>query len=203
MTKFISIVTPTFNEELNIDKLLDKICDTMNEFKKKYDYEVIIIDNNSKDNTKKILKEKARINKKIKVIINSRNFGNVRTGFYGVIQAKGDAVIFMNADFQDPVELIPKYLKSWENGNPVSMGQKIRTNESLIIKNIRKIYHKILNSISKVNMPVYTTGSGIYDKKVIEFFRSIKDPYPYIRGLAAEFDEDISLIQFELIHSLY
>jgi len=197
MTKFISIVTPTFNEELNIDKLLDKICDTMNEFKKKYDYEVIIIDNNSKDNTKKILKEKARINKKIKVIINSRNFGNVRTGFYGVIQAKGDAVIFMNADFQDPVELIPKYLKSWENGNPVSMGQKIRTNESLIIKNIRKIYHKILNSISKVNMPVYTTGSGIYDKKVIEFFRSIKDPYPYIRGLAAEFDEDISLIQFE------
>jgi len=197
MKKLISIITPTYNEELNIKKLIVEIENIMKSFADKYDYEHIIIDNNSKDETIKILKENAKINDKIKIIINSRNFGQVRSVFYGVIQATGDAAILMNSDFQDPIELIPKYIKSWEERNLITMGQKILTNESFIIKVIRKIYHKILNSISKVNMPIYTTGSGIYDKKVINFFKSIKDPYPYIRGLAAEMDENISLIQFE------
>tara|TARA_Y100001970_G_C14239495_1_gene863995 strand:- start:2580 stop:3515 length:936 start_codon:yes stop_codon:yes gene_type:complete len=197
MKKTISIVTPTYNEELNIKKLISEIKNIMESFKSQYDYEHLIIDNNSNDNTQKILKDEAKTNKNIKIILNNRNFGQIRSAFYGIIQTKGDAVIFMNSDFQDPVELISKYIKSWEKGNLITMGQKISTNESFIMKNIRKIYHKILNSISKVNMPLYTTGSGIYDKKVIDFFKSIKDPYPYIRGLAAEIEEDIKLIQFE------
>jgi len=197
MKKIISIVTPTFNEELNIKKLITEIGNIMGSLQSQYDYEHVIIDNNSKDKTQKILKDIAKINKNIKIILNNRNFGQIRSAFYGLIQTNGDAVIFMNSDFQDPVELIPKYIKSWEKGNLITMGQKVSTNESFIMKNIRKIYHKILNSISKVNMPLYTTGSGIYDKKVIDFFKSVKDPYPYIRGLAAEIEEDIKLIQFE------
>ncbi len=197
MKKIISIVTPTFNEELNIKKLINDIGEIMDSFKTKYEYEHIIIDNNSQDKTPKILKENAKSNKKIKIIINNRNFGQLRSAFYGVIQAKGDAVIFMNSDFQDPIDLIPKYIKSWEQGNLISMGQKITTNEFFLMKFIRKIYHRVLNLISKVNMPIYTTGSGIYDKKVISFFKSVNDPYPYIRGLAAEFDENINLIKFE------
>lgn len=203
MKKIISIVTPTYNEELNIKKLITEIGNIMNSLNTKYEYEHIIIDNNSKDNTAKILKENAKINKNVKIILNNRNFGQIRSAFYGILQANGDAVIFMNSDFQDPVDLIPKYIASWEKGNLISMGQKISTNEFLIMKNIRKIYHKILNSISKVNMPLYTTGSGIYDKKVINFFKSVKDPYPYIRGLAAEIEEDIKLIQFEQPKRLY
>tara|TARA_B100001540_G_C15814031_1_gene646092 strand:+ start:2933 stop:3871 length:939 start_codon:yes stop_codon:yes gene_type:complete len=197
MKKIISIVTPTYNEELNIKKLITEIKNVMESFKTQYDYEHLIIDNNSKDKTQEILKDIAKKNKNIKIILNNRNFGQIRSAFYGVIQTSGDAVIFMNSDFQDPIELISKYIKSWEEGNLITMGQKISTNESFIMKNIRKIYHKILNSISKVNMPLYTTGSGIYDKKVIDFFKSIKDPYPYIRGLAAEIEEDIKLIKFE------
>tara|TARA_X000000368_G_C23049890_1_gene720897 strand:+ start:764 stop:1702 length:939 start_codon:yes stop_codon:yes gene_type:complete len=197
MKKIISIVTPTYNEELNIKKLITEIKNVMESFKTQYDYEHLIIDNNSKDKTQEILKDIAKKNKKIKIILNNRNFGQIRSAFYGVIQTSGDAVIFMNSDFQDPIELISKYIKSWEEGNLITMGQKISTNESFIMKNIRKIYHKLLNSISKVNMPLYTTGSGIYDKKVIDFFKSIKDPYPYIRGLAAEIEEDIKLIKFE------
>ena len=197
MKKIISIVTPTYNEELNIKKLITEIKNVMESFKTQYDYEHLIIDNNSKDKTQEILKDIAKKNKNIKIILNNRNFGQIRSAFYGVIQTSGDAVIFMNSDFQDPIELISKYIKSWEEGNLITMGQKISTNESFIMKNIRKIYHKLLNSISKVNMPLYTTGSGIYDKKVIDFFKSIKDPYPYIRGLAAEIEEDIKLIKFE------
>tara|TARA_B100001175_G_scaffold312729_1_gene319211 strand:- start:93 stop:1031 length:939 start_codon:yes stop_codon:yes gene_type:complete len=197
MKKIISIVTPTYNEELNIKKLITEIKNVMESFKTQYDYEHLIIDNNSKDKTQAILKDIAKKNKNIKIILNNRNFGQIRSAFYGVIQTSGDAVIFMNSDFQDPIELISKYIKSWEEGNLITMGQKISTNESFIMKNIRKIYHKLLNSISKVKMPLYTTGSGIYDKKVIDFFKSIKDPYPYIRGLAAEIEEDIKLIKFE------
>jgi len=197
MKKLISIITPTYNEESNIYKLITDIGLMMDSLSDKYDYEHIIIDNNSNDKTIKILKDNAKINNKIKIIINSRNFGQIRSAFYGIIQSNSDAVIFMNSDFQDPVELIPKYIQSWEKGNLITMGQKTTTNESFIMKNIRKIYHKTLNIISKVNMPIYTTGSGIYDKKVIDFFKNIRDPHPYIRGLAAELDEDISLIQFE------
>jgi len=197
MKKLISIITPTYNEESNIYKLITDIGLMMDSLSDKYDYEHIIIDNNSNDKTIKILKDNAKINNKIKIIINSRNYGQIRSAFYGIIQSNSDAVIFMNSDFQDPVELIPKYIQSWEKGNLITMGQKTTTNESFIMKNIRKIYHKTLNIISKVNMPIYTTGSGIYDKKVIDFFKNIRDPHPYIRGLAAELDEDISLIQFE------
>tara|TARA_B100000315_G_C14554587_1_gene577514 strand:- start:195 stop:1133 length:939 start_codon:yes stop_codon:yes gene_type:complete len=197
MKKIISIVTPTYNEELNIEKLIHEIGKIMFSFKSKYDYEHIIIDNKSTDNTIKILKNIANRNKNLKIIINSRNFGQIRSVFYGMIQTRGDAVILMNSDFQDPIEMIPKYIKSWESGNKITMGQKTKTNESFLIKYLRKIYHKFLYSISKVKMPIYTTGSGIYDRKVIEFFKKIKDPYPYIRGLAAEMEDEIKLIKFE------
>jgi glycosyltransferase involved in cell wall biosynthesis len=175
----------------------------MNSLKTKYDYEHIIIDNNSSDNTSRILKEIAKTNKNVKIIFNNRNFGQLRSAFHGIIQACGNAVIFMNSDFQDPIDLIPKYIKSWEKGHLITMGQKSSTNETLIMKYIRIFYHKILNIISKINMPVYTTGSGIYDEKVINFFRSVKDPYPYIRGLAAEIEEDIKLIKFDQPKRLY
>ena len=196
MKKIISIVTPTYNEELNIEKLIHEIGKIMFFFKSQYDYEHIIIDNKSTDNTIKILKNIANRNNNLKIIINSRNFGQIRSVFYGMIQTRGDAVILMNSDFQDPIEMIPKYIKSWESGNKITMGQKTKTNESFLIKYLRKIYHKFLYSISKVKMPIYTTGSGIYDRKVIEFFKKIKDPYPYIRGLAAEMEDEIKLIKF-------
>ena len=196
MKKIISIVTPTYNEDQNIEKLIIEIKKIMNSLSSKYDYEHIVIDNNSTDNTINILKIIAKKNKNLKVIINSRNFGQIRSAFFGILQAKGDAVIFMNSDFQDPVELIPNYIKSWEHGNKITLGQKNKTNEFFLMKYIRQIYHKVLHTIAKVKMPIYTTGSGIYDKKIINLFKKINDPYPYLRGLAAEVEGEIKLIQF-------
>ena len=197
MKKKISIVTPTYNEDQNIEKLIFEIKKIMDSLQSKYDYEHIVIDNRSTDNTINILKKIAKENKNLKIIINTRNFGCIRSPFYGLLQAKGDAVIFLNSDFQDPPELITEYIKSWEKGYRITLGQKTKTNEFFIIKYLKRFYYRLLNSISSINLPLDTTGSGIYDQKVIEQLRKIRDPYPYLRGLVAEIEEEINFIQFE------
>ena len=125
--KLISIVTPTYNEEDNIEKLIFEIGKIMSSLKSKYDYEHIVIDNKSTANTIKILRKIAKTNKNLKVIINSRNFGQSRSPFYGLLQTKGDAVISLAADFQDPLKLIKDYIISWEDGFKITLGQKIKT----------------------------------------------------------------------------
>jgi len=197
MKKKISIVTPTYNEDQNIEKLIFEIKKIMDSLQSKYDYEHIVIDNLSTDNTINILKKIAKEDKNLKIIINARNFGCIRSPFYGLLQAKGDAVIFLNSDFQDPPELIPNYIENWEKGHKITLGQKTKTKEIIFMKYLKRIYYRTLNLISSVNLPLYTTGSGIYDQKIIEQLRQIKDPYPYLRGLVAEFEDEINLIQFE------
>lgn len=197
MKNLISIVTPTYNEEGNIKKLISEIKVQMLEYKNIYDYEHIIIDNSSTDNTIKIIKEIAKLDKKVKIIINSKNFGHIRSPFHGILQAKGGAVIFMSSDFQDPINLIPKYIKSWENGNKITLGQKTKSKEFFLMNFFRRMYYKFLYSISDNKIPLHTTGSGIYDKEIINYFKQINDPYPFLRGLVSEFIEDIALIEFE------
>ena len=193
MTK-ISIVTPTFNEEQNIEKLCLAI---QAEFEKlNLDYEHIIIDNASTDNTVKILKEICLNNKKIKVIINSRNYGHIRSPFYGILQSVGDACILIASDFQDPIELISMYIKKWQSGSKIVLGKKISSEESSLIFSIRKIFYKFLNRISETKLTENTTGSGIFDKSVINLLKKINDPYPYLRGLLNELSDEISVVEF-------
>ena len=143
MKKKISIVTPTYNEDQNIEKLIFEIKKIMNSLQSKYDYEHIVIDNRSKDNTINILKKNAKVDKNLKVIINTRNFGCIRSPFYGLLQTKGDASIFLNADFQDPPELIPDYIQSWEKGYRITLAQKTKTNDSFIMKFLKN-FHQII-----------------------------------------------------------
>ena len=193
MTK-ISIVTPTYNEEENIKKLCDE---NKNEMEKiDLDYEHIIIDNASNDNTVKILKEVCNNNKKVKVIINSKNYGHIRSPFYGILQSTGDACILMASDFQDPVNLISKYIDKWKNGAKIVLGEKITSDESSITFFLRKSYYKLLNKISENGLSQNTTGSGIFDKSIIEKLKEIKDPYPYLRGLLNEISQEIETIKF-------
>ncbi len=194
MKKKISIVTPTFNEELNIDKLCNDIASQMK--KLDYDYEHIVIDNLSTDSTVKILEKKTQEDKNLKVIINSRNFGHIRSPIHGLLQSNGDAVILMSADFQDPVELIPKYIEEWEKGSPVVMGQKLTSEESKFKHFIKKLYYKFINLISEFPLLMDTTGAGLFDRKIIEELRKVNDPYPYFRGLVSEVTSEIKLLQF-------
>jgi glycosyltransferase involved in cell wall biosynthesis len=190
----ISIITPTFNEEQNIKKLCIDIKNEM--MKLEADYEHIVIDNASTDKTIDILKEICSNDKKIKVIINSKNYGHIKSPFYGLLQSDSDASILMASDFQDPVELIPEYIKKWKEGSKIVLGEKISSDENKFIFLIRKFFYNFLNKISETNLTMNTTGSGIFDKSVIEKLKKINDPYPYFRGLISEIGEEITTIKF-------
>jgi len=194
MNKLISIITPTFNEESNIERLCLDIASEMKN--SNYQYEHIVIDNFSTDQTIPILRKLSLKDKNLKIIINARNFGHIRSPIYGMLQANGEALILMNSDFQDPVSLIPEYIKEWENGNKVVMAQKISSDEDVKVSFIRKVFYKFIKKISEVSLPTNTTGSGLYDREIIEKIREINDPYPYFRGLIPEITNDVKLLPF-------
>lgn len=184
--KLISIVTPCFNEALNVEELYARICATMLTVSDKYDYEHIIIDNASTDRTVEIAKRLASTDRRLKIIVNARNFGPVRSPYHGIVEAFGDAVILLAADLQDPPELIADYVKKWEEGFDVVMPTKAQSEESIVMQRIRKTYYRMLNSISEVPLEEHATGAGLYDKKVIDTLRTLSDPYPYFRGLVCD-----------------
>ena len=194
MKKLISVVTPSFNEEENIKELCEAVSVELK--KTNYDYEHIIIDNSSTDNTINILKDLAKQDKKLKLIINSRNFGHVRSPVHGLFQSKGDAAILMMADFQDPIELIPKYIAEWEKGFEVVLGQKNSSDENFIKHFLKSLFYKLAKKISDSPLLMNTTGSGLIDRRVLEVLKSIDDPYPYFRGLIPEITENIKLISY-------
>ena len=193
MTK-ISIVTPTFNEEQNIKKLCSDIKNEME--KLNIEYEHIVIDNASTDKTIDIIKEICETDKKVKVIINAKNYGHIKSPVYGLMQCKGEACILMASDFQDPVNLITQYIEKWENGSKIVLGEKITSDENSFVFGIRRLFYKFLNRISDTDLTMNTTGSGIFDRSIIEKLKKINDPYPYFRGLISELGEEISTIQF-------
>ena len=193
MTK-ISIVTPTFNEEENIQKLCSGIKVEME--KLKIAYEHIVIDNCSTDKTIENLKEICLKDKNVKVIINTRNFGHIKSPFHGILQSSGDACILMASDFQDPIELISTYIQKWQSGSKIVLAKKISSEESNLIFSLRKFFYKFLNRISETRLTENTTGSGIFDKSIINQLKNINDPYPYLRGLLNELSDEIDVVEF-------
>jgi len=190
----ISIITPTFNEIDNIEKIYEEIKKKFNELK--YDYEHLIIDNNSTDGTIDKIRQLAQTDKNLKIIINAKNYGHVRSPFYALLQTNSDATILMASDFQDPVDLIEEYIEKWKNGKKIVLGQKISSEENKIKYSIRTLFYNFLNKISEFELPKNTTGSGIFDKSIIDKLKKINDPYPYFRGLITELGEEITTIQF-------
>tara|TARA_B100000470_G_C19788736_1_gene391160 strand:+ start:120 stop:1046 length:927 start_codon:yes stop_codon:yes gene_type:complete len=191
----ISIVTPTYNEIENIEKLYLEI---KNQFIKiNFDYEHIIIDNASTDGTIDKIKDLASKDKNLKVIINIKNFGHIRSPFYGLLQSSGDATILMASDFQDPIEMIPKYIKQWEKGSKIVLGEKTASEESNLMFSLRKTFYNFLHKISQTKLTINTTGSGIFDKEVINKIKNVEDPYPYFRGLISELGYEVNTIKFK------
>jgi len=192
--KLISIVTPCYNEEKNIEELYEQIKKMMGG--QKYEYEHIFIDNASTDRSVEILRELASKDRRLKVILNTRNFGHIRSPYYAILQASGDAVIVMASDFQDPPEKIPEFIQKWEEGYKVVVGVKTSSQESGLFYLLRSLYYRVLRSFSEVRLIDNFTGFGLYDKKVIEILREFNDPYPYFRGLIADIGYDIAEIEF-------
>lgn len=193
--KLISVMTACFNEEENVRPLYEAVKAIFATLPQ-YTYEHVFIDNCSKDQTVSILKTIAAQDKRVKVIVNSRNFGHIRSPHHGFLQTSGDAVISLVADFQDPPAMIVDFLKKWEEGYKVVLGVKSETEESPLMFVIRKFYYSLINRLSEVQLTKNNTGFGLYDRKIIEVIREIQDPYPYFRGL-------ISDIGFESFKILY
>jgi glycosyltransferase involved in cell wall biosynthesis len=183
--KKISVLIPTFNEEENVELLCKCIKD---EFKKlaKYDFEIIFIDNDSEDNTRNIIKKLCKADKRVKAIFNAKNFGQFNSPYYGLLQTTGDCTILMCADFQDPVDMIPKFIREWENGYKIVIGIKTKSKENKLFYFFRSCYYKLIKKFSKVEQIEHFTGFGLYDKKFIDVLRSLDDNQPYLRGIVAE-----------------
>ena len=190
----ISIITPTFNEVENIEKIYLEIKKKFNEIN--CEYEHLIIDNNSTDGTIDIIRRLAQKDRTLKIIINAKNYGHIRSPFYALLQTNSDATILMASDFQDPIDLIPEYIEKWKKGKKIVLGQKISSEENKIKYFIRTLFYNFLNKISEFELPKNTTGSGIFDKSIIDKLKKINDPYPYFRGLLTELGEEITIIQF-------
>jgi glycosyltransferase involved in cell wall biosynthesis len=187
--KLVSIVAPCYNEAANVVELYERITSVLNNYKE-VSYEIIFIDNASEDNTVDILKSIAEKDKNIKIIVNTRNFGHVRSPFYAILQAKGDAVIIMASDLQDPPELLGEFIKKWNEGYKIVVGIKEKSEENKILFYLRRFYYRLLNNVSELDLISNCTGFGLYDRKVVEIIRDMDERYPYFRGLIAEIGFD-------------
>ncbi|OGW41062.1 MAG: dolichol monophosphate mannose synthase [Nitrospirae bacterium RBG_13_39_12] len=194
--KFISVVTACYNEEDNIELIYNKVKEIFDNLKS-YTYEHIFIDNASTDRTALILKDIAGNDKKVKIIVNARNFGHIRSPNYGLQQAKGDAVVSIVADLQDPPHMIADFIRKWEEGYKIVIGVKTQSEESSIMFKIRKSFYGLINKLSEVELIKNFTGFGLYDKQVIDVLRNLNDPYPYFRGIIADIGFEVARIEYK------
>jgi glycosyltransferase involved in cell wall biosynthesis len=194
--KHISIVTPCYNEAENVEELARRIREVMAALPE-YSYEHLFADNASTDNTVEAVKKIASGDSRIKLIVNNRNFGHIRSPYHAMLQASGDAVIAMASDLQDPPELIKEFLQKWEEGFAIVVGQKAKSEESPLFFLIRKIYYRLVDRLADTQLLENVTGFGLYDRRVMEEFRKLDDPYPYVRGLISELGFSVARVVYE------
>jgi glycosyltransferase involved in cell wall biosynthesis len=184
--KKLSVLIPCYNEEENVGPISQAVIETLTRDLPEYDYELVFIDNDSTDQTRPILRRLCAENPKIKAIFNAKNFGQFNSPYYGMLQVTGDCVIEMVADFQDPVDMIPKYVHAWEEGYKIVIGIKTSSKESKLMYWLRSCYYKMIKKLSDVEQIEHFTGSGLYDRDFIEVLRNLNDPTPFLRGIVAE-----------------
>lgn len=195
--KKISILIPCYNEVENVELMSKTVINVLEEALSQYDYEIVFIDNCSQDGTRDELEKICSKNKKIKAIFNVTNFGQFNSPFYGMCQTTGDCTISMCCDFQDPVDLIPRFVEEWEKGYKIVSGIKTSSKENGFIYFLRTMYYKMIKNMSTVQMIEHFTGFGLYDKTFIDLLRSLDDPIPFLRGIVAEYGFKRKDVEYE------
>lgn len=193
--KKLSIVIPCFNEVENVELMCFAVENVLDEALPQYDYEILFIDNCSTDGTRDCIEGLCAKNKKVKAIFNVTNFGQFNSPFYALCQVTGDCAICMCCDFQDPVELIPRFVHEWENGHKIVSGIKTSSKENPFIYFLRSVYYKMIKSMSTTEMIEQFTGFGLYDKSFLALLRKLDDPIPFIRGIVAEYGHGFNRIE--------
>jgi len=187
--KKISVVIPCYNEEENVRPMYEAVVKQFSdkEILKKYGFEIIYIDNDSKDKTRELLRTLCAEDKEhVRAIFNAKNFGQFNSPYYGMLQAQGDIVMLMAADFQDPPELIEKFVAGYEEGFKIVIGVKEHSTDSGLLFAFKRMYYKMIRKFSNVDQIEHFTGFGLYDQKFVEVLRKLDDPTPFLRGLVAE-----------------
>lgn len=195
--KVLSFVVPCFNEEGNVQNMADAIRKLFENELKNYLYEIIFIDNDSKDSTKDIIREICAKDKNVKAIFNAKNFGQFNSPYYGLLQSTGDATILIACDFQDPVDVVPQFVSAWEEGYKISIGIRNKSTGNFLINCFRKLYYDLSKKFSDVDQIKMFTGFGLYDKNFIEVLKKLDDPTPFFRGIVAELGFKRKEIYFE------
>ena len=195
--KKISIMIPCYNEVENVELMSKTVINVLDEALPQYDYELVFIDNCSTDGTRNVLEKICSDNKKIKAIFNVTNFGQFNSPFHGMCQTSGDCVISMCCDFQDPVELIPRFVEEWEKGHKIVSGIKSSSKENPIIYFMRSCYYRLIRNMSDVKLIEHFTGFGLYDKTFVSLLRELNDPIPFLRGIVAEYGAGFNMIEIE------
>ena len=195
--KKISIVIPCYNEVENVELMAFAVTNVLQEALSQYDYEILFIDNCSTDGTRERLEGLCARDKKVKAILNVTNFGQFNSPFYAMCQSTGDCTICMCCDFQDPVELIPRFVEEWEKGHKIVSGVKTSSKENRFIYFLRTVYYKVIKNMSSTQMIEHFTGFGLYDKTFINLLRQLDDPIPFIRGIVAEYGHGFNRIEVE------
>ncbi|MCF7687619.1 MAG: glycosyltransferase family 2 protein [Cephaloticoccus sp.] len=193
--KTISIVTPCYNEAGNIPELIRCVRDVMVQLSS-YQFEHIFIDNASTDETLAVLRQYAAEDLRIKIIVNARNFGHIRSPYHALLQAQGDAVISIVADLQDPPGLMLDFVREWEAGHKVVVGIKTRSREAWWMYRARGFYYKLIKRLADVELLEQFTGFGLYDRQIMEVLRGLREPYPYFRGLISDVGYNIKRIEY-------
>lgn len=195
--KKISVVIPCYNEQENVRPICNAVRDVLRKELSTYDYEILFIENKSKDSTRIILRELCSEDDHVKAIFNMKNFGQFNSPYYGLCQSTGDCTILLCADFQDPVELLPEMVQKWEEGHKVVCMIKTTSKENKIMYWLRGVYYKMIRSMSSIEQIEHFTGFGLYDKSFIDVLRELRDPTPFLRGIVAEYAPDHIEIPYE------
>lgn len=195
--KKISVLIPCYNEEENVVPISEAVISTLTGELPEYDYELVFIDNDSQDGTKELIRRLCSKNPKIKAIFNARNFGQFNSPYYGMQQVTGDCCIEMVADFQDPVDMIVKYVREWEKGYKIVIGIKTSSRENRLMYWLRGCYYKMMKKLSDVEQIEQFTGSGLYDREFLKVLRDLDDPTPFLRGIVAELGFHMKQIPYE------
>jgi len=194
--KKIIVNIPTYNEEDNVVQIANAVEEQLKKLHK-YDYMIQFIDNDSQDSTREKIRKLCDDNCKIRAIFNAKNFGQFNSPYYGIMQCEGDCVINICADFQEPPELIPKFVELWEEGYLIVLGQKTSSQENRIVYRARRFYYNFMKKHSSVDFMEQVNGFGLYDHSFVQILKKLDDPQPFIRGIVAEMGTNIKLVPFE------
>lgn len=195
--KTISVMIPTYNEEENVRAIYEAVREEMKNSLPQYHYEILFIDNKSQDKTREMIRQICREDKCVKAVLNAKNFGQFNSPYYGILQTSGDCTVTICADFQDPVEMIPKFVEQWEKGYKIVIGRKTKSKENGLVYFLRGCYYKLIRKMSSVEMIEQFTGFGLYDRSFVNTLRELKDPTPFIRGVVAELGPERKELEYE------